>query len=172
LSRAGAMLLPGLGWILLGASAASGLYEGYKDYQKTGDWWSAAKSAFWGFFGLGSDAEAADAKPKPAETISRAGNAVATGQDIQLPEVTVNQGTDGRVGDSAQNIASAIGGAMDQVRAIVSGVDLTAEGHRIAESLANGIRSGISAIEGAARDAASAAAHAAVRGAYSDGGFH
>lgn len=174
LSRAGAILIPGLGWIMLGTSVATGLYSAYEDYQKTGDWWSALKSGIWGFLtmGLGGDAKAAESQPKPAETINRAGNAVATGQPIQLPEVTVNQGAGGSVSDSAQNITSTINAAMDQVRAIISAVDLSAEGRRIADSLANGIRSGIAAIEGAARDAASAAAHAAVRGAYSDGGFH
>ena len=61
--------------------------------------------------------------------------------------------------------------AMDQVRAIVGSVDLTAEGQRIAQTLANGIRAGTSDIADAARSMADAAARGAVRDAYSDGGI-
>ncbi len=60
--------------------------------------------------------------------------------------------------------------AMGQVRAIVAAVDLTAEGQRISESIANGIRAGIGSIRAAAQEAAAAAAQAAMRGAYADGG--
>lgn len=70
----------------------------------------------------------------------------------------------------AAAVPAAVSQAMGQVRAIVAAVDLTAEGQRISESIANGIRAGIGSIRAAAQEAAAAAAQAAMRGAYADGG--
>lgn len=73
-------------------------------------------------------------------------------------------------GGSAQKIVVDVSQAMNQVRSIVAGVDLTAEGKRIGDTLANGLRQSVGAIRAAAGEAAAAAANGAMRGAYSDGG--
>lgn len=112
-------------------------------------------SALWG----GSDAEAAE---RPASTIANAGSAVANGQ---TPGADV-----GAVEQAAQALPSVVSSAMAQVRSIVAGVDLTAEGQRIMQTLANGMRAGIPAIQAAGSAAAAAAANSALRGAYTDGG--
>jgi hypothetical protein len=135
------MIIPGLGWVMLGTSAATGAYAAYKDYQKTGSAWSAAKAFGWGFLtmGMGGEANAAE------------GDA-AQGPDQQ-----------------SQEVATVARQAADQIRASFSGLNLTAEGQRIIESLAAGMRAGIPAVQAAASSAAAAAAGNALRGAYSDG---
>lgn len=153
LARAGALLVPGLGVVMLGASAGSGIYSAYKDYQATGSALSALKAFGWGAFtmGLGSTANAAEAP----------GGANA-GQ--QAPS-----GTPGGADAGAGQVVMDVQAAMNRVRGIVAAVDLTAEGTRIMNSLANGMRAGIPAVQAAASSAAAAAAGSALRGAYSDG---
>jgi len=118
----------------------------------------------WGLLGRLHDflfPPAHGAESSPAGTISGAGGTVAQGQ----------LGSPNSVAADAQALPSAVQAAMAQVQSIVAGVDLTAQGARIAQSLANGIRSGTGAIAAAARDAAQAAqVGSAMRGAYSDGG--
>jgi hypothetical protein len=155
-----ARLIPGVGWALTAASLGTGAYAGYEDYQKNGDLWSAAKAAGWGALTLGTGAANA-AETSPASTVAAAGPAVASGQA---------DGGLGNMQSQASQIPGAIAGAMAQVRSIVAGVDLTAEGTRIANTLANGIRAGIGSISSAAGAAASAAsAGASMNGAFSDG---
>ncbi len=147
-----ARLIPGVGWALTAAGLGAGGYAAYQDYQKNGDLWSAAKAGGMGFLTLGtSGAEAAEAP---------AGGAGAA------PDGGLSQ-----IQSQAQAIPAAVQAAMAQLQSIVGAVDLTAQGARIAQSLANGIRSGTGAIAAAARDAAQAAqVGSAMRGAYSDGG--
>jgi DNA-binding transcriptional MerR regulator len=73
-------------------------------------------------------------------------------------------------GSEAQTVVANVQSAMNQVRSIVAGVDLTAEGQRIIESLAAGMRAGLPAVQSAASQAAAAASRAALRGAFTDGG--
>lgn len=141
LRRAGAMIIPGLGWVMLGTSAATGAYAAYKDYQKTGSAWSAAKAFGWGFLTMGMGGEA---------------NAAEGGAEQQPDQ-------------QAQDVSTVARQAAEQIRATFSGLNLTAEGQRIIESLAAGMRAGIPAVQAAASSAAAAAAGNALRGAYSDG---
>ncbi|MFN3624623.1 MAG: phage tail tape measure protein [Hyphomicrobium sp.] len=136
-----------IGWPLALAMAG---YESYEGYQKDG-WKGAILNPL--TFGLysGGDAEAAEAPD---------------GAPGAAPDGGLSQ-----VQQQAQAIPAAVQSAMAQVQSIVGSVDLTAQGARIAQSLANGIRSGTGAIAAAARDAAQAAqVGSAMRGAYSDGG--
>ncbi len=155
-----ARLIPGVGWALTAAGVGTGTYAAYQDYQKNGDLGSAAWAFGKGFLTLGTgDANAAETSP--ASTVAAAGPAVASGQA---------DGGLGNMQSQASQIPGAIAAAMAQVRSIVAGVDLTAEGTRIANSLANGIRAGIGSISSAAGAAASAAsAGASMNGAFSDG---
>jgi hypothetical protein len=143
LGRVGAVLIPGLGWAMLGASAATGVYAAYKDYQKTGSPISALKAFGWGALTMGMPTEA-----NAAEAPGGAG------------------ASDG--GGEAQAISVARATA-DQIRGIFAGLNLTAEGQRLIESLAAGMRAGIPAVQSAASSAAAAAAGNALRGAYHDG---
>ncbi|WP_409560183.1 phage tail tape measure protein [Hyphomicrobium sp. MC8b] len=145
LARAGALLIPGLGYVMLGASAGTGIYAAYKDYQKTGSVLSAIKAFGWGFLtmGMGGDAQAAEAP---------------------------NGGAQGQNGPAASDQVIAIARqTADQIRSIFAGVNLSAEGQRLMESLAAGMRAGIPAVQSAASSAQAAAAANALRGAYHDG---
>ena len=106
--------------------------------------------------------------PSPGATAVAAGNAVATGRDGAAEKTTADLSG---LETQAQGSVSAISSAMAQVQAIVAAVDLTAQGRRIAETLAAGIRSGTSSIAAAAQAAADAATHAAVRDSLADGGL-
>lgn len=152
LARAGAMIVPGLGLVMLAGSGAAGAYAAYKDYQKTGSVASAAKAFGWGFLtmGMGGTANASEAPGGGMPSIGPRANADGSWQN-------------------PQQIAVDMQSSMDRVRGIVAGVDLTAEGARIIQTLAAGMRSAIPAVQSAASSAAAAAASSALRGAYSDG---
>lgn len=91
-----------------------------------------------------------------------------------VPAIPARQGADAAdlagVEQKARVIPLAVQDAMAQVRAIIAGVDLEADGQRIMESLARGLRAGAGAVRAAAQDAAAAQIHNAVRGAYGDVG--
>lgn len=140
---AGRFFIPGIGIVM----TAYGGYEAYKAYRKSGSLFDALLA----FVGLG-DAEAAEAG-QSADSSAAGGAAQA------------------ETADGAQTIAADVRSAMAEVQSILASVDLTAEGRRIIESLANGMRAGIPAVTNAARAAADAAARAAVREAFSDGGL-
>lgn len=106
----------------------------------------------------GSDPKPAGAPPAGAA----AGQSAAGGQGGAKGDL-------GAVEAQAAAVPAAVSQAMGQVRSIVASVDLTQEGKRISESLANGIRAGIGSIRAAAQEAAAAAAQAAMRGSYGDG---
>jgi len=140
---AGRFFIPGLGVVM----TAYGGYEAYKAYQRSGSLFDAVMA----FVGLGG-ADAAEAE-KGGDASAAAGAAQA------------------ETAGGAQTIAADVRSAMAEVQSILASVDLTAEGRRIIESLANGMRAGIPAVTNAARAAADAAARAAVREAFSDGGL-
>lgn len=160
LARGGAMLIPGVGWVMLAASAGSGIYAGYQDYQKTGNAWSAARAGAWGAVTMGMGEANAAEPPRSGPTIAAAGQAVASGA-----------GLGGGAQAESREATAAVASAMAEVRSIVAAVDLHAEGQRIAHTLAQGIRAGVSDITAAANEMAAAAARNAVRSAYSDGGM-
>jgi hypothetical protein len=115
----------------------------------------------------------AEAAPSPGAVIANAGPVVARGEPphggrYQYGEEFKYSKFDAQPDTGA--VVNGINGAMHQVRAIVAGVDLTAEGTRIANTLANGIKAGLPAIQSAASQAAAAAARSALRGSYTDGG--
>lgn len=81
-----------------------------------------------------------------------------------------NQADIGAIERTAAEIPVVVSNAMAQVQSLLAAVDLTAEGQRIMQTLANGMRAGIPAIQAAGSAAAAAAANSALRGAYTDGG--
>ncbi|WP_072377643.1 phage tail tape measure protein [Hyphomicrobium sp. NDB2Meth4] len=141
-----------LGWPL--ALALAG-YDAYEGYQKDG--WKGAilNPLTFGFYSSGDEG----AEPNAAQTAVAGGRAVASGKDAGLSEIQTQ----------AQAIPAAVAGAMAQVRTILAGVDLTAEGRRAMQTYANGLAEGASAAAAAAR-AAGHQVGSAMRGAYSDGG--
>lgn len=68
-----------------------------------------------------------------------------------------------------ETVTATVRSAASEIRDVMSGVDLRAEGERIMNSLAAGMRAGIPSIRSAASAGAAAAAGNALRGAYSDG---
>lgn len=157
--------VPGVGLVL----GAYGAYQGYQAYQSSGSVWEGVKA----FAGLGSaEAGQGGQPPSPAQTVTAAGRAVAggTAPTTSVPSVGGASNDLSRIQAAAQAIPAAVRSAMDQVRAIVASVDLTADGIRVAESFAAGIRAGAPAVRRAANEALGAAARSAVRGSFSDGG--
>jgi hypothetical protein len=83
-------------------------------------------------------------------------------------EADAGAGAEAGAGQQQQAITIARQTA-DQIRGVFSGLNLTAEGQRLIESLAAGMRAGIPSVQSAASSAAAAAAGNALRGAYHDG---
>lgn len=86
------------------------------------------------------------------------------------PVPAANQADVGAIESTAAELPVVVSNAMAQVQSLLAAVDLTAEGQRIMQTLANGMRAGIPAIQAAGSAAAAAAANSALRGAYTDGG--
>jgi len=82
----------------------------------------------------------------------------------------VNQADIQRLQSQAQAVTATVQDSMNQIRAIVAGVDLTAEGERIGNSLATGLRRSAGNVRAAAQESLSNNVRNAWRGAYSDGG--
>lgn len=126
--------------------------------------WNTAREGGKGFNPRGGMGSYGATTPGPAATIAGSGPAVASGTAGSA------QGSLEGVKSEAAGVASSVSSAMGQVEGIVGGVNLYGEGQRIGQSLADGIRSAIPAIQSAGQAAAAAAAQSAMRGAYSDGG--
>lgn len=129
--------------------------EGWSDYL------AGLGSRFWNHFSGNSAPTEGEGSGTPAAS------APAT---PQAPDTSSGQADLQSIASAAQAITATVQSAMAQIRGAVAAVDLTAEGQRIAQSLANGIRAGIPAIQAASSAAAAAAANSAARGAFSDGG--
>lgn len=148
------MLIPGA---VLGMAG----YDAYQGYQQNG-WTGALLNALT----LGMYSGKAQAATGP--TVTAAGQAVAA--NAPSPQAQAVKSDVAGVQSSAQAMPAAVRSAMDQVRAIVASVDLTADGQRVAESFAAGIRNGAGAVAAAASESLGAQVRGAVRGGFSDGG--
>lgn len=145
----------GLGRLFLPLSVGFMAWDAWEGYQRTGTVTGAALNALT----LGMYSGSAEAAP--ANVIAGAGSAVASGN------AGASVGAD--TGAQAQTTAASAQIAVAQIRSIVGAVDLRAEGQRIMETLAAGVRDGSGAVAAAAREAGAAQIRNAVRGAYSDG---
>ncbi|OYW56770.1 MAG: hypothetical protein B7Y80_01425 [Hyphomicrobium sp. 32-62-53] len=137
--------------------------ESWQGYQKDGLAGAILNPLTFGLYSGGS-AQAAEA---PGPTIAAAGGAVATGQ---APGVAGAQGNLAGMQSAAGALPGVVNTAIAQVRGTLAGVNLAAEGQRIIESLAAGMRAGIPAVQSAASQAAAASSRATLRGAFTDGG--
>lgn len=157
LARLGGKGLTRLFWPLgLGLAA----WDAWEGYQKTGTLTGAALNA--ATFGLYSG----QAQAAPASGFPGAGAALASGTAGAASAVG---GGGSSIESTAQVITSTVQSQMAQMQGIVSAIDLRAEGRRIMESLAAGLRDGGGAVAAAAQAAGAAQIRNAVRGAYSDG---
>lgn len=152
LRRGAAMFIPGLGWVMAGASLVGGGYEAYQEYQRGGSAGDIAKSFGWGALtlGMGGSAKAAEgggksplAGPEPGGAWERDGAGDAQGQ--------------------MQAAVQAAQSASQQILATFQAIDLTAEGQRIGETLAAGLRSGLASAVAAVEEAGAQISAAASR---------
>ena len=133
----------------------------------------ASKAGSWiaDNLGIGGGAKPSDKMPSLAPTAAPGPQAALGAQPpVATGAQSSARGDLAAVEAQATAVPATVSQAMGQVRSIVASVDLTQEGQRISESLANGIRAGVGSIRAAAQEAAAAAAQAAMRGAYADGG--
>lgn len=143
----------------------------------------AGKAGSWiaGKLGLGTDekqeqrpaeklpldqkSEAEKKKTDPAKPV-----APPTGPGTSVPVVPgASTGSLEGMNTQAQTVVVNVRSAMDQVRAIVASVNLEAEGRRMMDGLANGIRAGTPSAVRAMNDAMGAVSRNAVRGSFTDG---
>lgn len=142
LGRLGGVAMRAAPW-LYAASVAGGAGLGAWDaYQKGGGWGDIGKGALWGGFNSATIG------------VFSSGEAQAAPAGVALSTVGVQaQDAQDQVAAATGDMNADLATLGEQFRAALAGVDLAAEGQRIMESLAAGIRSGTGAAVAAVEDA-------------------
>jgi hypothetical protein len=157
----GMRFVPGVGWIMVAGSAIGAGVEAGKTAWNGGSWSDIGKSALTGAITMGMGGSGMPGSSAKASEFNAAGGLSNQPGLVMMGEQA--QEAQAQVGTATQSMAADLAGLGEQMRSALASIDLSADGQRIMETLAAGLRSGIGSAVSAVDEAGAQISAAASR---------